>query len=103
MLSPHQRRVVAEIQAAVNLATPGRWFVEEGDMSWDLYAEHEPFIEPLTGKPMAMHPLKLIKAPKQSKEFAEYWPPKADENLIVYSKVWINQLIEIIQTLDKEE
>ena len=50
--------------------TPGPWFIEDGENSWDLYAEQEG------------HPKKIAKCPKQSIEYAEYWPDDDDANLI---------------------
>jgi len=50
--------------------TPTPWFIEEDKLTWNLYGGN------------GMIPLKIIKAPKKSKEYAEYWPFKGDANLI---------------------
>ncbi|GAN11526.1 hypothetical protein MAM1_0664c11090 [Mucor ambiguus] len=68
-------------------ATPGPWFVEESDLSWDLYAGAGNF-----------HTLKLIKAPKKSKEFAEYWPNANDSTLIAHALEYITYLLQLVET-----
>jgi len=44
--------------------TPSPWFIEEDELTWNLYGGND------------MMSLKIIKAPKRSKEYAEYWPKK---------------------------
>jgi hypothetical protein len=59
-------------------AEPGRYYVEEGEQCWELYLEMR--------NPEALgehlHPLKVIKAPKDSKRAACYWPGAAEGELI---------------------
>ena len=54
---------------------PGPWWAEENEYSWDLYAMNP--IDP------RMHPFKIIKAPKKSTEYAEYWPTGVNEKIII--------------------
>jgi hypothetical protein len=88
--------LIASIEAALANATPGRWFAEEDRMSWDLYAQHV-ILDENHNIMNVMHPLKLIKAPKQSTEFAEYWPNKGDEIIIVNATAWLAELIKVIK------
>ena len=53
--------------------TSSPWFIEENELTWNLYGGNSS---------NGMIPLKIIKAPKKSKEYAEYWPKEKDANLI---------------------
>ena len=50
--------------------TPSPWFIEEDELTWNLYGGNN------------MMSLKIIKAPKKSKEYAEYQPKDEDARLI---------------------
>jgi len=53
--------------------TSSPWFIEENELTWNLYGGNSS---------NGMIPLKIIKAPKKSIEYAEYWPQDGDVNLI---------------------
>lgn len=55
----------------------GRWWAEDSEDSWDLYYAG-------TDDPDAVvHGLKVLKAPKHSTPYAEYWPDVVDGDYIV--------------------
>lgn len=62
------RRAAKEMREKAEACVPGRWTVEDGVQSWDLYV----------GRGEGAHGYKLIKAPKKSREYAEYWPYPAE-------------------------
>ena len=53
-------------------ATRGPWEAEDDEDCWRLFGAVTP----------NMHPLQLIKAPKHSTPYAEYWPGEADSAFI---------------------
>ncbi len=77
-----------EIKGRLAKTTGTQWFYEEDEYSWDLYAD--------TGYPMA---LKILKAPKKSKEYAEYYPEQGDGEFIANAKTDIHKLIEEYEKL----
>jgi len=69
--------------------TPSSWFIEEDELTWNLYGGND------------MMPLKIIKAPKKSKEYAEYWPKEKDANLICAAPEMYEVLKKCKQLLNK--
>lgn len=54
------------------------WSYAEDEHSWQLFAEE------VSDDPLSITmPLQIIKAPKKSKEFAEYWPSEKDSQFII--------------------
>lgn len=78
-----------EIDARANAATPGRWYSEESDTMWQLFAEQNP----------EWHPYQLIKAPKKDTPYAEYWPTKADAEFITNARQDVPDLVAYAREL----
>lgn len=53
---------------------PGPWWVQEGENTWKLFALHP--------QDPHLHPVQIVKAPKQSIEYACYWPAGINEKII---------------------
>lgn len=82
---------VNEIKKRLAEASDGEWFAEEDERTWELYTD--------TGH---MMPLKLLKIPKVSKEYAEYPPTKGDAAFIVHAKRDIEWLLSEVERLNQE-
>lgn len=95
------------IKDRLESTTPGTWSVEEDAEVWELYAGRVDLIEgcnPTTGRTFQQygHGMKLIKAPKQSREFAAYWPEKGDGEFIHHAKADIDFLLSLVSELEKQ-
>ena len=82
--------------------TPGPWYVEESERSWELYARNVLVgIPDMFGNPdTEVHPWKLAKCPKKSTEFAEYWPKDADARFIVSARKLVPELAESLKSAE---
>lgn len=95
---------LAAIEARANAATAGPWFVFEDELVWQLFADRSAIVDPGDGSEptrIALHPLQLIKAPKKSLIFAEYWLGAADSNFIAHARTDIPDLIAEVRRLRK--
>lgn len=72
--------------------TKGPWYISEDQSVWQLFGEG-----PVSGG----HPMQIIKAPKRSIEYAEYWPNSADESLIVHAPDMYLAIKACIELLEK--
>jgi len=68
------------------------WFSTQDEYSYDLYLD--------TGMEYALTP-KILKAPKKSEEYAEYWPNEWEDKLITNAVYWLRNLMEENKQLKK--
>jgi hypothetical protein len=80
-----------QIRQRAEAASPGPWSYTEDEYSWDLYDGNLPM------------ELKIIKAPKESEEYAEYWPERADADFIANARQDIPRLLTEVETLITEK
>lgn len=74
-------------------ATPGQWYVAEDERVWQLFAEV------VTAGGLVGHSLQLIKAPKVSQEYAEYYPSEADSALLIWLR---NNASDLLNAAERE-
>ena len=72
---------LADLRKLVDSATLGPWRSVESRDTWTLHGEARSFKGKLKGG--AGPSMQIIKAPKHSTPYAEYWPNAADSELIV--------------------
>ncbi|MFB5192676.1 hypothetical protein [Alicyclobacillus fastidiosus] len=70
------REQVEALITASERATGGEWYFTEDERTWQMFAEF--------GGMYAPH--QIIKAPKKSKEYAEYWPNQVTSEFITQSR-----------------
>lgn len=63
------------VQEIIDAATSGRWYFEENERCQQLFAEDR-------FRGFLVHPIQLMKAPKQSDIFAPYWLSGANKRYI---------------------
>ena len=74
-------------------ATPGKWFVEESEYQWDLYAVNHDLEGTCPEHPIfeRAHPWKLISANKNG-----YWPPEPDAKFIPEMRNLAPAMLEVL-------
>lgn len=93
--------ILKEAKDSLVGVTPGKWFTEESEGWWELYAENLYEISP--GKMVEVHPLKLAKCAKKNQNFAEYWPKPEDARFIVAAHKLVPELLDSLKaSLERE-
>lgn len=74
---------LAEIEQRVEAATPGPWWIEDSDDTWQLFGGEA---------------AQILKAPKDNTPYAEYWPDAFEAALIVNAPTDLARLLTTIRT-----
>lgn len=82
-----------EIGARAEAATPGAWFSEEDEETWQLFA----------GREEQSHPYQLAKCAKKNTVYMEYWPKPNDSDFITHARQDIPDLLAYVDTLEEIE
>lgn len=83
MSDQHQELLqkLEDLRLLVNAATLGPWRCEESKDTWTLHGEARNFKGTIRGG--GTPGMQILKAPKRGTPYAEYWPNRADGELIV--------------------
>lgn len=79
-----EQNTLKTIEETISNSTGIFWYSFEDKDMYQLFAD--------MGN--GFHPMQILKAPKHSEEYAEYWPEYWDNKLIVNAKTWLEFLLK---------